>query len=96
MKLLKSYSDLKELRKKILEQKDSKRLAISVCVSTGCKALGVQKVLEALNVELKKHGLKNKKPGPWRSPSMRGRGLKPFLDSGKAIYTGRPPCEGVD
>ena len=60
MKLLKSYSDLKELRKKILEQKDSKRLAISVCVSTGCKALGVQKVLEALNVELKKHGLKGK------------------------------------
>ncbi len=60
MKPLKSSSDLEKLRKKILDKKDSKRLAISVCVSTGCKALGVQKVLEAFNVEIKKQCLEGK------------------------------------
>ena len=60
MKPLKSSSDLEKLRKKILDKKDSKGLAISVCVSTGCKALGVQKVLEAFNVEIKKQYLEGK------------------------------------
>jgi NADH-quinone oxidoreductase subunit F len=60
MKPLKSSSDLEKLRKKILDNKDSKRITISACVSTGCKALGAQKVLEAFNVELKKQGLEGK------------------------------------
>jgi len=60
MEPLNSSSDLEKLRKKILDKKDSKRLAISVCVSTGCKALGVQKVLEAFNVEIKKQYLEGK------------------------------------
>ena len=60
MKPLKSSSDLEKLRKKILDKKDSKRIAISACVSTGCKALGAQKVLEAFNVEINKQGLEGK------------------------------------
>lgn len=60
MEPLNSSSDLEKLRKKILDKKDSKGLAISVCVSTGCKALGVQKVLEAFNVEIKKQYLEGK------------------------------------
>jgi len=60
MKPLKSSSDLEKLRKKVIDKKDSKKLAISACVSTGCKALGVQKVLEAFNVEIKKQGLVGK------------------------------------
>ncbi len=60
MKPLKSSSDLEKLRKKILDKKDPKRITISACVSTGCKALGAQKVLEAFNVELKKQGLDRK------------------------------------
>jgi len=60
MKPLKSSSDLEKLRKKILDKKDSKRITISVCVSTGCKALGAQKVLEAFNVEINKQGLEGK------------------------------------
>ncbi|UCD26373.1 MAG: NADH-quinone oxidoreductase subunit NuoF [Candidatus Bathyarchaeota archaeon] len=58
MNKLKSPSDLEKLRKDILTKRDPKRLAISVCVSTGCQALGAQKVLEAFKEEIRKHGLK--------------------------------------
>jgi NADH:ubiquinone oxidoreductase subunit F (NADH-binding)/(2Fe-2S) ferredoxin/NAD-dependent dihydropyrimidine dehydrogenase PreA subunit len=60
MKPLKSPSDLENLRKDILAKKDPKRLAIAACVSTGCQALGVQKVLEAFDEEIKKQGLEGK------------------------------------
>jgi len=60
MKSLKSPSDLEKLRKDILAKKHPKRLAIAACVSTGCQALGVQKVLEAFNEEIKKQGLEGK------------------------------------
>jgi NADH:ubiquinone oxidoreductase subunit F (NADH-binding)/(2Fe-2S) ferredoxin/ferredoxin len=60
MKPLKSSSDLEKLRKAILDKKDSKRITISACVSTGCQALGAKKVLEAFKVELKKQGLEGK------------------------------------
>jgi len=60
MNSLKSPSDLEKLRKDILAKKDPKRLAIAACVSTGCQALGVQKVLEAFNEEIKKQGLEGK------------------------------------
>ncbi len=60
MKPLKSPSDLEKLRKDILAKKNPKRLAIAACVSTGCQALGVQKVLEAFNEEIKKHCLEGK------------------------------------
>ncbi len=60
MKKLKSPSDLEKLRKDILSKKHPKSLAIAVCVSTGCQALGVQKVLKAFDEELKKQGLDGK------------------------------------
>ena len=60
MNSLKSPSDLEKLRKDILAKKDPKRLAIAACVSTGCQALGVQKVLEAFDKEIKKQGLEGK------------------------------------
>jgi len=60
MKSLKSPSDLEKLRKDILAKKNPKRLAIAACVSTGCQALGVQKVLEAFDEEIKKQGLEGK------------------------------------
>jgi len=60
MKSLKSPSDLEKLRKDILAKKDPERLAIAACVSTGCQALGVQKILEAFDEEIKKQGLEGK------------------------------------
>ena len=60
MNKLKSTSDLKKLREDIVLGRDPTRLAVAACVSTGCEALGVQKVLEAFNKEIKKHGLEGK------------------------------------
>ena len=60
MKPLKSPSDLEKLRKDIIAKKDPKRLAIAACMSTGCQALGVRKVLEAFYEEIKKQGLEGK------------------------------------
>ena len=57
---MKSASDLEKLRKKIFSKKDPKKEVISVCVSTGCEALGVQKVLETFTSELKNQGLEGK------------------------------------
>jgi len=59
MKKLKSFSDLEKLRKKILDKKDSKRITISACVSTGCQALGAKNVLDAFKVEIKKQGIES-------------------------------------
>jgi NADH:ubiquinone oxidoreductase subunit F (NADH-binding)/(2Fe-2S) ferredoxin/NAD-dependent dihydropyrimidine dehydrogenase PreA subunit len=60
MKPLKSPSELEKLRKDILAKRDPKRLAVAACVSTGCQALGVQKVLETFDEEIKKQGLEGK------------------------------------
>ena len=57
MEKLKSPSDLEKLRKAILANKDPKKPAIAVCVSTGCEALGVKGVLAAFKEEFKKQGL---------------------------------------
>ncbi len=54
---LKSSFDLERFRKNILDKKDPKRLAITACVSTGCQALGAQKVLEAFKEEIKRQSL---------------------------------------
>jgi len=60
MEKLKSPSNLKKLRENLVLRKNPNRLAVAACVSTGCEALGVQKVLEAFNEEIKKQGLKGK------------------------------------
>ena len=60
MEKLKSPLDLKKLREKIISNKDPNRLAVAACVSTGCEALGVQKVLQAFDEQIKKHDLEGK------------------------------------
>jgi len=60
MERLRSPSDLEKLRKGILAKKDPNKLAIAVCVSTGCEALGVKGVLKAFKEEFKKQGLEGK------------------------------------
>jgi len=60
MERLRSPSDLEKLRKDILAKKDPNKIAIAVCVSTGCEALGVKGVLKAFKEEFKKQGLEGK------------------------------------
>jgi NADH:ubiquinone oxidoreductase subunit F (NADH-binding)/(2Fe-2S) ferredoxin/Pyruvate/2-oxoacid:ferredoxin oxidoreductase delta subunit len=51
---------LERLRQDILAKRDPNRPAVTVCVSTGCEALGVKGVLRAFEEEIKKQGLEGK------------------------------------
>jgi NADH:ubiquinone oxidoreductase subunit F (NADH-binding)/(2Fe-2S) ferredoxin/NAD-dependent dihydropyrimidine dehydrogenase PreA subunit len=57
---LRSPFDLEKLRKAIIANKDQKKPAVAVCVSTGCEALGVKGVLSAFKEEFKKQSLEDK------------------------------------
>ena len=78
MKKLKSPSDLENFRKNILSKKNPKKKIISVCVSTGCEALGVQKVLETFNDELKNQGLEG-------NVEIKGTGCLGFCEKGPRL-----------
>ncbi len=60
MRWLTSPSDLDKLRNDILAERDPNKPAIAVCVSTGCLALGVKKVIHAFEKELKKQDIEGK------------------------------------
>jgi NADH-quinone oxidoreductase subunit F len=60
MERLKSPSDLEKRRSDILAKKDPNKPAITMCVSTGCEALGVKDVIKAFKEEFKKQGLEGK------------------------------------
>ncbi|MFQ6081456.1 MAG: NADH-ubiquinone oxidoreductase-F iron-sulfur binding region domain-containing protein [Candidatus Bathyarchaeia archaeon] len=57
---LSSLEDLESLRQNIEFLRQPSKPTISVCVSTGCVALGAWRVMEALKAELEKQGLKDK------------------------------------
>ncbi len=60
MERLKSPSDLEKFRNEILTKKDPKKPAITVCVSTGCEALGVKDVLKTFKEEFSRRDLEGK------------------------------------
>ena len=60
MMRLNSPADLEELRKKIVAKIDTQKPAVTLCISTGCEALGAKDVLKAFKEEFKKQGLEGK------------------------------------
>ncbi|MBC8199488.1 MAG: NADH-quinone oxidoreductase subunit NuoF [Desulfobacterales bacterium] len=57
---MRTISDLEDIRESILQDKDSEKTIIRLCLSTGCRAQKSLKVNEALENEIKKYGLQNK------------------------------------
>jgi len=57
---IRTISDLEDIRESILQDKDSEKTIIRLCLSTGCRAQKSLKVNEALENEIKKYGLQNK------------------------------------
>jgi NADH-quinone oxidoreductase subunit F len=57
---IRSAGDLEGLREKARVKKASGRSSISICVSTGCAALGARRVMEAFKAELQKQRLENR------------------------------------
>lgn len=60
MDRLKSPSDLENLRRKIIAKRDPNKPCISICMGTGCRALGSEKVVAVFKEEIKKRGLEDK------------------------------------
>jgi NADH-quinone oxidoreductase subunit F len=60
VKCISSPEDLEKLRQEIRAKREPSKPSVSVCVSTGCVALGASRVMEGFKVELGKQGLKDK------------------------------------
>lgn len=59
VKCISSPEDLEKLRQEIIAKREPSKPSVSVCVSTGCVALGAWRVMEAFKAELDKQGLKD-------------------------------------
>jgi NADH-quinone oxidoreductase subunit F len=57
---IKSIEELDKFRKSILSRRDPEKQTVKVCCSTGCRAGGSLRILEAFENELATHGLENK------------------------------------
>jgi len=57
VKCISSPEDLEKLRQEIRAEREPSKPTISVCVSTGCVALGAWRVMDALKAELEKQGI---------------------------------------
>jgi NADH:ubiquinone oxidoreductase subunit F (NADH-binding)/(2Fe-2S) ferredoxin/NAD-dependent dihydropyrimidine dehydrogenase PreA subunit len=57
---LKSVQELEQLRQKIISDKDSSRITVSVCGGTGCRAMGAVEVVDAFAEEIEKKELQVK------------------------------------
>ena len=60
MKKIKTLEQLKQFRKDSQAKRDPKKTVISICVGTGCLALGAEKVAAALKEEIQSQGLVSK------------------------------------
>jgi len=59
VKCIRSPKDLEQLRQEIRSARKPSKPSVSICVSTGCVALGASKVMEAFRAELQRQGLKD-------------------------------------
>jgi len=60
MKKIKTAKELEDIRKSILEKRDTNRPCITICGGTGCRAYACEKVITAFGAEIKKQGLEAK------------------------------------
>ena len=57
---LNSPEDLEKLQSELIAKTDFRKPAVTLCISTGCEALGAKDVLQAFQDEFKKQGLDGK------------------------------------
>lgn len=78
MKKLKTINDLKELRKGIQKEADSKKSCITICSGTGCQAYNCKKVTSKFQSELKKQNLE-------KSMEVKTTGCHGFCERGPIV-----------
>ena len=74
---LKTSKDLEKLRLRLVEQRESKRLGISVCSGTGCRAHGSMELVEAFRCQLDAKGLSD--------VDVRATGCHGFCEQGPPV-----------
>ena len=77
MQKIKNVSELDDLRESILRKRDPDKQIVKVCCSTGCRAGGSLKIIEAFKHDLAGHGLEDiieiRKTGCRGSPRLSRR-----------------------
>lgn len=59
MKQIQSVSDLERIRERILKKKESEKIVLRTCISTGCRAQKSLKVIDALHNAIAEQGMQN-------------------------------------
>jgi len=57
---IKSLSELADLRKRIISNRDPNKPVVTICIGTGCTALGARKIVEVLLEEIKAQNLNDR------------------------------------
>ncbi|MDY6854535.1 MAG: FAD-dependent oxidoreductase [Thermodesulfobacteriota bacterium] len=78
MKKIENPSDLATLRQNILNKRKQSQRVAKVCCSTGCRAGGSLKIVDALNREIASHGLDNK-------TEIKKTGCRGFCENGPVL-----------
>ena len=86
MEKMRTPAELEELRRTLSEQQDPNQLSVTVCGGTGCRALGSEEVLQALQEEIKTQAIGNR-------VNLRMTGCPGFCERGPLVVSqpkGRP------
>jgi len=75
---VKSREELEDIRKDILNKRDSTKLTVTICSGTGCRAYGSVNVFDAFVDEISKQGLQDK-------VTMRSTGCHGFCERGTIV-----------
>ncbi|MGB5932836.1 MAG: NAD(P)H-dependent oxidoreductase subunit E, partial [Anaerolineae bacterium] len=59
MKIIRTPAELEKLRRLLSKEQDPSQLCVTVCGGTGCRAYGSERVLEALEAEIKAQAAEN-------------------------------------
>lgn len=97
VKKISSLPELERLRSEIAARRDPKKKIITVCISTGCSALGARKVIESLGEEVKKRGLADQAGIKEGEVEIKETGCLGFCELGPRVivYPGEIPYTKV-
>ncbi len=97
VKKISSLPELERLRSEIAARRDPKKKMITVCISTGCSALGARKVIESLGEEVKKRGLADQAGIKEGEVEIKETGCLGFCELGPRVivYPGEIPYTKV-
>ena len=89
LKKLESPSHLEAFRQEILSTRDAEKQAVKVCCTTGCRAGGALKIIDAFEKELSEKGLEGK-------VEIKKTGCRGFCEKGPVMVVEPEKFESAD